>query len=135
MSAFRWWLRTDNRAFGLRPADLAPELVDLAAPLLGLGAPRLVGAGADADDIVRHVLGALRRLLGAAGNLLRGRALFLDGSRNRGRYLVDLGNDGTDALDGVDGLARDLLDVGDLFRDVVGCLGGLARQRFDLGDY
>ena len=85
------------------------------------------------DDVVGDVLGALRRILRAARDFLRRRALLLHGGGDRGRDLVDLADDAADALDGVDGLARDLLDVGDLLGDFLGRLRGLARQRFDLG--
>ena len=69
------------------------------------GGRRRVGIGFDAGDVVGHVPGALRRILGAAGDLLRGRALFLHGGRDRGGDLVDLADDAADALDGVDGFA------------------------------
>ena len=75
----------------------------------------------------------MRRVLRAARDLLGGGALFLDGSGNRGRDLVDLADDAADALDGIDGFARDLLNVGDLLGNLLGRLGGLARQRFDFG--
>ena len=94
---------------------------------------RSVGVGLHAGDVVRDVPGALRRILRAAGDLLRRRALLLHGGGDRGRDLVDLADDAADGLDRVDGVARDLLDVGDLLGDLLGRLGGLARQRLHLG--
>src|SRR6202035_5384053 len=98
-------------------ADLAEELRDLAAELLALrfqglrGATDIVGGGrrgggvrVDPPGGVGDVLGALRRMLRAARNLLRGGALFLHRRGDRGGDLVDLANDAADALDGVDGL-------------------------------
>src|SRR5947208_4281870 len=130
----------------LRRADLAEEISDLIAQLLALRLQRLrsllhilggggcrVRIGLHARDVVGNVLGAVRRKLRRARDLLGGGALLLHSGGNRGRDLVDLADDAADALDGVDGFAGDLLNVGDLLGDFLGRLRGLARQRFDFG--
>ena len=48
------------------------------------GCRGFIGVGFDAGDVVGNVLGALRRELRAAGDLLRGGALLLDRGRDRG---------------------------------------------------
>jgi hypothetical protein len=80
--------------------------------MLGLGAQQLrrafyilrrcagrVRAGADANDVVGDVFGALCRLLGAAGDFLGRSALLLNCCGDRGRDLVDFADDATDRLD------------------------------------
>src|SRR6185312_13460745 len=116
----------------LRGADFTEEVGDLMAEMLALGFQRFggalhilgggrcVGVGFHARDVFRDVLGALRRVLRGAGDLLGRGALFLHGGGNRSRDLVDLADDRADALDRVDGLARDLLDVGDLLGYLIG---------------
>src|SRR6266852_6781200 len=72
-------------------ADLGEEAVDVAAQglrllaeLLGRGEDLVGGAAGlggrlvDADDVARHLAGALRRFLHIAGDLPRRRALLLD---------------------------------------------------------
>src|SRR5882724_2307558 len=120
-------------------AYLAEKIVDLTAQLLGLDAQHLrsslyilrrgagrVRAGGDADDVVGDVLGALCRLLGTAGDFLGRCTLLLDRRSDRGRDLVDLGDDAADTLDRRDRLAGDLLHVGVLLGDIVGRLRGVA---------
>src|SRR5260370_20957092 len=96
------------------------------------GGCRRIRVGLDAGDVVRDVLGALRRVLRRARDLLRGGTLLLYGGGDRSCDLVDLAYDAADALDRVDGLARHLLDVRYLFGDFFGRFGGLARPRFPL---
>ncbi len=123
----------------LSGADLSEEVGDLMAERLALalqgvrrvldvlgGSGGRIGIAFDTSDILRDVLGSLRRKLRRAGDLLGRSALFLHGSRDRGCDFVDLADDRADALDRVDGLAGDLLDVGDLVRDLLGRLRGLA---------
>lgn len=57
-----------------------------------------VGVGLHAGDVVRDVLGALRCILRAAGDLLGRSALFLHGGGNRGGNFVDLADDAADRL-------------------------------------
>jgi hypothetical protein len=117
-------------AVDLGRAYLAEESIYLTAQLLSLDSQHLrsglyilrrsagrVRAGADADDVVGDVLGALCRLLGAAGDFLGRGALFLDCRGNRSRDLVDFTDDAADRLDRLDGLAGDLLDSLLLHRD------------------
>src|SRR6202171_5883011 len=84
-------------------ANLAKKSIDLTAQLLSLGAQHLRGgfyilrgragcirARADADDVVGHVLGTLRRLLGAAGDFL-GRGALLFNCRGDRRSNLEIG--------------------------------------------
>ena len=93
-------------------ANLAQKLGDLAAQMLTLPFQRLGGmfdvlrggrggirVGFDAADIIGDILGALRGVLGAARDLLRGGALLLDRGCDRGRDLVHFADNAADSLD------------------------------------
>jgi len=114
-------------------ANFAQEFGDLAAQLKTLRLQRLGGlpyvlrrsrsgirVGFDPRDIFRDVPGALRGVLGAAGDFLGSGALLLDRGGDRGRDIVHLADDAANSLDGVDGVTGHLLDVGDLLGDIVG---------------
>src|SRR6516225_7278829 len=132
MTPYFWVGRT------LRRADGGEELGHLAAQLLGALAERLggrldvlrrgarrIGAARHPAETRRGVLGAARRALRVAGDLLGGGALFLDRPRDRGRDLADLADGAADPLDGVHRVLGDLLHGGDLAGDLLGRLGGL----------
>ena len=81
----------------------------------------------------RDLLGAQRRLLDVAGNLLRRRALLFHRGRNGRGYLRQLFDGAADLLDRIHQLLRRRLDIPDLLADVAGRFRGLLRQRLDLG--
>jgi hypothetical protein len=88
---------------------------------------RLIGSSADAKDALVDILCAVRRLLHAAGNFSRRRALLINGGCDLAGDMVDLGDGSADCLDGADGLAGGGLDTlnlrGNLFRRFCSQLG------------
>ena len=93
----------------------------------------LAGAALHVGDVGRDLLGALRRLLHVAGDLLRrGALLFHRRGDGRGdlRQLLD---GAADLLDRADRLLRRRLDAGDLLADLAGRLRGLLGQRLHFG--
>ena len=95
--------------------------------------PGISGGLPDAGDVQRNFIGAESGLLNIARDLLRRRALFLDGAGDRGCDLAHLIDGGGDPLDRLDSLAGRGLDRRDLGTDLIGRLGGLLGEILDLG--
>ena len=97
------------------------------------GRAGLAGAALHVGDVGGDLLGALRRLLHVAGNLLRRRALLFHRRRDGRGDLRQFFDGAADFLDGVDRLLGRGLDAGDLLADLAGRLRGLLGQRLHFG--